>query len=390
MGRKGSGIEVRETSIRISFTYRGAKHRHTLKADGRPVQPTPAAIKHAERLAAQIRRDIELDRLDLAHYFPDEAPVTEGVTLAKHLEAWLAAQRVRTSSRNAYASAVLFWRTAPWGENGGKLGDCPLSRLKPSDVVRALASRPELAAQTHNGYLRALRSAVRLAMADGLVREDVTAQTRRVKLQRPPPDPLTPQELEAVLKELRAHAPPPVANAFEFWAYTGLRTGELIALRWPSVDLGVGRIMVKESILRGEHRDATKTGETRVVLLNSRAQAVLQRQRAHSEAAGGSVWIDQAGAGFVSERPLLRWWTHALRGAGVRYRRPYNLRHTYATMLLMAGVNPAFGAKQLGHSVQVFLRIYSRWLGGDADAREMGRLEAVLSADSSQIVPQES
>jgi integrase len=52
----------------------------------------------------------------------------------------------------------------------------------------------------------------------------------------------------------------------------------------------------------------------------------------------------------------------ALTELGIRARRPYNCRHTYATMCLMAGMNPAFIATQLGHSVQMLLSTYARWI----------------------------
>ena len=47
-----------------------------------------------------------------------------------------------------------------------------------------------------------------------------------------------------------------------------------------------------------------------------------------------------------------------MKALGIRYRPPYNTRHTYATMMLMAGMTPAFCAKQLGHSVDIFLRTH--------------------------------
>jgi integrase len=54
------------------------------------------------------------------------------------------------------------------------------------------------------------------------------------------------------------------------------------------------------------------------------------------------------------------------------------MRHSYATAMLMAGMTPAFCAKQLGHSVEVFLNTYAKWLDGDQDALEMARLEATF------------
>lgn len=71
-------------------------------------------------------------------------------------------------------------------------------------------------------------------------------------------------------------------------------------------------------------------------------------------------------------------WTEMLKRLEIRYRRPYNMRHTYATAMWMAGMTPAFCAKQLGHSVEVFLRTYSKWLDGDQNDVEMSRLENAL------------
>lgn len=51
------------------------------------------------------------------------------------------------------------------------------------------------------------------------------------------------------------------------------------------------------------------------------------------------------------------------------------VRHTYATMCLMAGMNPAFIANQLGHSVQMLLSTYARWLNSTSDWTELQKLE---------------
>jgi integrase len=56
-------------------------------------------------------------------------------------------------------------------------------------------------------------------------------------------------------------------------------------------------------------------------------------------------------------------------------------------MMLMAGMTPAFCAKQLGHSVEMFLRTYAKWIDGGQNALEMGRLEAALAPDLSQEEP---
>jgi integrase len=126
-------------------------------------------------------------------------------------------------------------------------------------------------------------------------------------------------------------------------------------------------------------------------MLNSRAKAALQRQAKHTRMLGEHVWLDpRYGEPWLEERAFRRsYWTPMLKRLGIRYRPPNNMRHTYATMMLMAGRTPAWCAKQMGHSVEMFLRTYSRWIDGDQDDREMAALEGWLAGpNSSLILPQ--
>ena len=100
--------------------------------------------------------------------------------------------------------------------------------------------------------------------------------------------------------------------------------------------------------------------------------AVCQGQ---SHGFGGSL-VDTP---WSDERALRRsYWTPVLKLLGIRHRRPYNMRHTYATAMLMAGMNHSFCAKQLGHSVDQFQRTYTKWIDGEQNDREMDRLEMAI------------
>ncbi|WP_235166508.1 hypothetical protein [Pseudomonas putida] len=86
----------------------------------------------------------------------------------------------------------------------------------------------------------------------------------------------------------------------------------------------------------------------------------LEKPRPLTEARSDDVFApsgtDDRSALFIRpETSQQRYWLAALRTLGFRHRRLYDTRHTYATMCLVAGMNPAFIAAQLGHSVQVLL-----------------------------------
>ena len=132
MGRQGSGVEVREKSIRLAFVYEGSPVRKTLCTDGKPMLPTPANIKFAHRLASEIKDKLRHGTFVMAEYFPASG-AGGALTVGAQLDTWLAAQRIELSTKAGYKSAVTFWRET--------LGDKPLRALKRTDILTVTADR---------------------------------------------------------------------------------------------------------------------------------------------------------------------------------------------------------------------------------------------------------
>lgn len=371
MGR--SGVDVRAQSIRVTFTFNGKQERRTLYMNGAPMAPSPANVRYAERLAGEIREKVRLGLFVMAEYFPVDGNAEDAVTVAKQIETWLSAQRIEESTRAGYSSAQKFWSAS--------LPDRPIKALKLSEILKAIAARPDLSGKTVNNYVSVLREALALAAKDGLIEKNPADDVPRAKHQKDPPDPFTREESDKIIAEAMARYPGQVHNLIEFWFWTGLRTSEIFGLKWGNVDLASGSILVSEANVRGLVKNRTKTNVARTVKLNSRAMAALQRQRGHTQLAGSHVFTDPRYAACWDEERAFRrsFWTPLLKLLGIRYRRPYNMRHSYATAMLMAGMTPAFCAKQLGHSVEMFLRTYSKWIDGAQNDLEMQRLESALS-----------
>jgi integrase len=58
---------------------------------------------------------------------------------------------------------------------------------------------------------------------------------------------------------------------------------------------------------------------------------------------------------------------------------PVHMRRSCATSMLMASMTPAFFAHQLGHTVEMFLRTYAKWIDGSQNDKEMAHPEAALT-----------
>jgi integrase len=178
-----------------------------------------------------------------------------------------------------------------------------------------------------------------------------------------------------------------IHDYIELWFWSGLRTSEINGLEWRYVDLKANTIAIERALVAGEEKNRTKTAEAPLVRLNSRSRAALLRQRAITQVAGGRVFQDpRTNKPWHSEEAFQRvYWALILKRLSIRYRRPYNMRHSYATRMLMAGMTPAFCARQLGHTVEMFLRTYAKWIDGSKNDLEMARFENVLTGPSTSL-----
>ncbi|MBX8536263.1 site-specific integrase [Pseudomonas cichorii] len=167
-----------------------------------------------------------------------------------------------------------------------------------------------------------------------------------------------------------------------------MRPGEMAALRWDEVDLNNRTARVCRIVVDGEIQERTKTKSARTVMLTTRAMNALKvaqtvadlrskQRRMHKNSP--YVFPPTRTSEYIQQASLTdKFFKPTLKKLGIRGRRQYNCRHTYATMCLMAGINPAFIANQLGHSIQMLLSTYAKWLNSSHDWSEIDKLETSL------------
>lgn len=151
-------------------------------------------------------------------------------------------------------------------------------------------------------------------------------------------------------------------------ARTGLRLGELVALRWADVDFAAKRILVRRSIVRGVE-SSTKSNRERAVDLSTSALSAL---RAHRHNASEFVFCDDAG------QHLTRGMLHdAIERAGKKAEIGqvgwHVLRHTFASHLAIAGVSLRAIQLLMGHSTIAMTERYAH-LSQESIASAVARL----------------
>jgi integrase len=155
---------------------------------------------------------------------------------------------------------------------------------------------------------------------------------------------------------------------------TGMRTGEVLQLRWRDIDFLNERIQLKQS--------KTKAGIRSVPL-----SAVCMKELMRWRSLVGPDFSDWVFPNFENRKHPLQGgrkaWTATLKKAGIPYFPIYNLRHTFATRLTMAGVPQLTVAHMLGHSSTQIVPRYAQVLDQNCmDA--MKRLEALRQSAADQ------
>ena len=128
----------------------------------------------------------------------------------------------------------------------------------------------------------------------------------------------------------------------------------------------------------------TKTHTSREVYLNERStvalKSLIQFKKDQGYTSDYLMLCPQTKKPFFNEKPHRERLVAAMKACQIRHRPAYNARHIYATMLLMDGVNPMFIADQLGHSLQILIKRYTKWLHGDKNRQEIAKLSMAFTA----------
>lgn len=152
-------------------------------------------------------------------------------------------------------------------------------------------------------------------------------------------------------------------NLIQFGFYSGLRSGEMLALKWENVDLGNKKIHVKYTMLDGELQP-TKTKESdRTIYLLDKALEALEEQKKYITEDGFVFHNPNTGEYWPKTDSVRKQWISLLKNADITYRNFYQGRHTFASMLITNNENIHKIAKYLGHKdTTMVTKIYGKYI----------------------------
>lgn len=327
------------------------------------------------RTAAKKARDAARHAVNRGTYV---AP--QDLTVADYLRRWVEAHAValKPSTAKSYRDNIERYLIP-------RLGHERIQSLSPSLLSLVLRDLYEkggvggkaLSPRTVEFARAVLRKAMDDAVIDRIVEVNPVVGTKRPKTVKPHHTVWSSAELRRFLTATEGQ---PFSALWVLAAGTGMRRGELLALRWSQVDLEAGVVVVERSVtsINNElHYVTTKNHERREVPIDSRTTAQLRTWRKTQTAerlAWGAAYKDSEGLVFtwengapVSGDYVTKQFVRAQRLADVPRITLHEVRHTHASILLREGVPVHVVSARLGHKdASVTLNVYAHHIPEDS------------------------
>lgn len=363
----------------MDFRFQGQRLReYTLLAD------TPGNRKRLQKFLDRIETEIALGTFDYAKTFSkplpnrqaDEAPDTnEAASLTRIENPRRATPLFKEFANLWFSENEIQWRRSYRITQRGALdkylipqfGDRPVGDITKADILAfrayvakapARAENTTLSNRRINAVMKPLRQILNEA-ADRFEFQTAFRNIKPLKNKRSDVLPFSLAEVQLILARAREDYRPYFTVRF----FTGMRTGEVHGLKWKYVDFDRRLILIRESIVLGEEDELKTEDSQRDIQMTQVVYDALQVQAKSTRKLSEYVFCNKAGNPLDNKNFNNRVWSPLLRHLGLTHRRPYQMRHTTATLWLASGEAPEWIARQLGHTTtEMLFRTYSRFV----------------------------
>lgn len=331
----------------------------------------------AERFDLELRRRQQLGGL---------GALLNDVTLAEYVEEWWrlhAVPNLSANTRNGYAHL--------WDRHClERLGGYKLREISPAVITRFQAEllKNGVGEPTVRKVLAVLQSVLSLAVTEERIDSNPVAKIKKPRraIARKV-EPISPEIVEQIRSKLGQRD----ATLVSLLAYAGLRPGEALALTWD--DVGERTLRIERSVALGEEKK-TKTGAKRTVkLMRPLAQDLAEWRLASGQREG--LLFQRTGSQLWQDHDWRNWrrriWQPAASEVGLIGSRPYDLRHSFVSLLIQEGQTVVEVARQAGHSAETCLRYYAHVFADYDPENRVSAEDQIQQARSSgmgKVMPQ--
>jgi len=298
-------------------------------------------------------RDKYLKEISVYGDIQRRKPVKETELFGEVSQQWIKImfQKIKSSTLKDYRCAMNHYILT-------RFGNVPIKDINFLDVEE-FRSEMKCSNKRKNNVLVPMRSLMRFALRAGLIDKNPMDLIENLTVSQPEIYPLSFDEIHRFLDAVK----PEYKDFFTVAFFTGMRFGEMAALKWKDVDFKLGVIKVRKTRVRGEEGRPKTKGSIRDIKILPPVVEALRDQRKATMGRPDYVFLNFYGRPLLPNSVNYHIWKPALEKAGLKPRSLYQTRHTFATLMLDAGEVPGWVQKMMGHaSLKMILERYYSYI----------------------------
>lgn len=251
-----------------------------------------------------------------------------------------------------------------------EFGDMEIVDIKPLDLRLWFAKYNHLSPKTRRDYLIVLRGVFQEAFFNEEIQRNPVDVIRLPKLQRSRIQPFELYEIRLILQNSSGWH----RNYYAIVFFTGMRSGEIIALKWSDINFLKREIYIQRTRRKGVETTPKTVDSVRLVPIFDDLLSYLENQFEITGEKGSYVFLNGDKPFRDTNSCLDRPWRALLKRLMIPYRRLYNTRHTFATLLLNSN---KFTKNQismmLGHTNnQMLFQVYANFIESERNIVDKG------------------
>ena len=239
-------------------------------------------------------------------------------------------------------------------------GDFALEDIKPTDLKIWQSKLLETRSGTTVINIRnILNGILKDARADQKIKENPLELVKRPKKEKPKVQPFKMKQVEKIIDNADGWFKNYLIIAF----FTGIRSGEMIALRWKDIKFKKDIIKIRKATRKNQtNAPKTETSIREVLMLPQVKKALLEQYALTGDQK--TVFVNQYGNHYASTEKIVKYkWAPLLKKCKIKYRILYKTRHTFASIMIQNNEEIAWVSYMLGHAnIQITLEKYARYI----------------------------